>query len=167
MGRVKSLVVAAVLLAACNGSPTVSTTTTSSVTTTSRAEAVTGTIGVPITFAGLQIRVGEPVDPANPAEAMVSPDPGFRYVRIPVTAQNPTSRHLSFTPVSQAKLFDGSGERYSARPGLYPGDLAGTEVAPEATVEGSVSFSVPSGAALARVVFTDLQGVTTTVELGN
>jgi hypothetical protein len=65
----------------------------------------------------------------------------------------------------QAALVDESGAPVRPVPGLYPGDMAGADVAPGQEVSGTLSFTVPDGRSPDRLVFTDLQGVQTTVRL--
>ena len=135
------------------------------VPTTTRAQPASGAVGVELPFSGLVLTVRPPQDPAPPGEAGVRPDPGSRHVRVTVRAANRSERPLSFTPVVQAVLVDESGAPVRPVPGLYPGDMGGADVAPGQEVSGTISFTVPEGRSADRLVFTDLQGVHTTVRL--
>ena len=161
--RGSALLVAALVVAGCTRSQPGSTGTPSAPTTT-RGQAVTGTVGAPTTFAGLTVTVKGIQDPSD-APPLVRPEPGTRYVRAHVVVANESGRDLSFTPLAQASLIDDRDAVYRPTPGLYADELAGTDVKVGQTVEGLVTFVVPVGRVARRVVFTDLAGVATTIEL--
>lgn len=153
------------LAGACTSSSSAPPTSRTAPPSTTQPEPLTGTAGVDVGFAGLVLQVARVVDPADVSEATVLPDPGQRYVQVVVRAANRSARGLSFTPAISALLFDDKGEPHKPLPGLYKSDLAGADVQPGQTVEGTLSFSLAEARGVDRVVFIDLQGVTTTVKL--
>ena len=164
MLRGSALLVAALLVAGCTRSQPGATGTPSAPSTT-RGQAVTQTAGAATTFAGLTVTVKDPLQDPSTAPPLVRPDPGTRYVRAHVVVANESGRDLSFTPLAHATLVDDRNAVYRPTPGLYVDELAGVDVKAGQTLDGLITFVLPADRMARRVVFTDLAGVTTTIEL--
>lgn len=108
-------------------------------------------MGEQFEYAGLLITMREVIDPLTTTESASLPLPGYHFVGLNFSVENPSVHGVGFSPAVEYSIVDQDGERYGVAVGMRQSDFLGQDLPPGAKMSGSVMFEIPDGRRPVRI----------------